>query len=75
MKNSLTTSDIRDLTNEGVEFGVDNRAVNELLNEAQEREEFEAWLDSRQDDVIAHMEAKWAKQDDPDTHLDALAEG
>ena len=38
MKNSLTTSDIRDLTNEGIEFGVDNRAVNELLNEAQERE-------------------------------------
>ena len=75
MKNSLTTSDIRDLTNEGIEFGVDNRAVNELLNEAQEREEIEAWLDSRQDDAIAHMEAKWAKQDDPDTHLDALAEG
>ena len=63
MKNSLTTSDIRDLTNEGIEFGVDNRAVNELLNEAQEREEFEAWLASRQD------------ADDPDTHLDALAEG
>ena len=39
-----------------------------------EREEVEAWLDSRQDDVIAHMEAKWAKQDDPDTHLDALEE-
>ena len=34
MKNSLTTSDIRDLTNEGIEFGVDNRAINELLHDA-----------------------------------------
>jgi len=75
MKNSLTTSDIRDLTNEGTEFGVDNRAVNELLNEAQEREEFEAWLDSRMDDARAHMDAKWAAQDEPDLRLDALTEG
>ena len=66
MKNSLTTSDIRDLTNEGTEFGVDNRAINELLNEAQEREEFEAWLDSRMDDARAHMDAKWAEQEEPD---------
>ena len=29
--NQLTTSEIRDLTSESVEFGVDNRAVNELL--------------------------------------------
>ena len=72
--NQLTPSDIRDLTNESVEFGVDNRAVNELLNEAQEREAFETWLDDRRGDAIAHMEAKWAKQEDPDTHLDALAE-
>jgi fibrillarin-like rRNA methylase len=75
MKNSLTTSDIRDLTNEGTEFGVDNRAVNELLNEAQEREAFEQWLDDRRGDAIAHMEAKWAKQEEPDLRLDALTEG
>ena len=75
MTNSLTTSDIRDLTNEGTEFGVDNRAINELLNEAQEREEFEAWLDSRMDDARAHMDAKWEKQEEPDLRLDALAEG
>ena len=75
MKNSLTTLDIRDLTNEGIEFGVDNRAVNELLNEAQEREEFETWLDSRMDDARAHMDAKWAAQDEPDLRLDALTEG
>ncbi|MHC4929895.1 MAG: hypothetical protein ACYTFU_09505 [Planctomycetota bacterium] len=54
---------------------MDNRAINELLNEAQEREEFEAWLDSRMDDARAHMDAKWAKQDEPDLHLDALTEG
>ena len=64
MKNSLTTSDIRDLTNEGTEFGVDNRAINELLHDAQEREEFEAWLDSRMDDARAHMDAKWAEQEE-----------
>ena len=75
MKNSLTTSDIRDLTNEGTEFGVDNRAINELLHDAQEREEFEAWLDSRMDDARAHMDAKWAEQEEPDLRLDALTEG
>ena len=75
MKNSLTTSDIRDLTNEGTEFGVDNRAINELLNEAQEREAFAAWLDARRGAAIAHMEAKWAKQEEPDLCLDALTEG
>ena len=73
MKNSLTTSDIRDLTNEGIEFGVDNRAVKELLNEAQEREEFEAWLDSRMDDARAHMDAKWRRR--WAWLLDALTEG
>ena len=73
--NQLTVSDIRDLTSESVEFGVDNREVNELLNEAQEREEFEAWLDSRMDDARAHMDAKWAKQEEPDLRLDALTEG
>jgi len=74
MKNSLTTSDIRDLTNEGTEFGVDNRAINELLNEAQEREEFEALLDSRMDDARAHFDAKWAKVEDADAYFDALVE-
>ncbi len=72
--NQLTVSDIRDLTSESVEFGVDNREINELLNEAQEREAFEAWLDDRRDDAIAHMEAKWAKAEDADAHLDALVE-
>ena len=56
-------------------FGVDNRAIDELLNEAREREEFEAWLDSRMDDARAHMDAKWAAQDEPDLRLDALTEG
>ena len=72
--NQLTPSDIRDLTNESVEFGVDNRAVNELLNEAQEREAFEAWLDDRHDDARAHMDAKWAEQEEPDLRLDSLTE-
>ena len=72
--NQLTVSDIRDLTSESVEFGVDNREVNQLLNEAQEREAFEAWLGDRRDDAIAHMEAKWAKAEDADAHLDALVE-
>ena len=78
MNNSLTTSDIRDLTNDGprefASLAADNRAINELLNDAQEREAFEAWLDDRRDDARAHMDAKWAEQEEPDLRLDALTE-
>ena len=78
MNNSLTTSDIRDLTNDGprefASLAADNRAINELLNDAQEREAFEAWLADRRDDARAHMDAKWAEQEEPDLRLDALTE-
>jgi hypothetical protein len=67
MKNSLTTSDIRDLTNDGPRefFSVDNREINELLNEAQEREAFEAWLDERLKESEASFEAKHGDDDLP----------
>ena len=78
MNKSLTSSDIRDLTNDGprefASLAADNRAINELLNDAQEREAFEAWLDDRRDDARAHMDAKWAEQEEPDLRLDALTE-
>ena len=78
MKNTLTSSDLRDLTNDGprayASLAGDNRAINELLNDAQEREAFEAWLDDRRDDSRAHMDAKWAAQEEPDLRLDALTE-
>ena len=61
MKNTLTTSDIRDLTNDGprayASLAGDNRAINELLNDAQEREAFEGWLDARAEEAIASQEA------------------
>ena len=69
MKNTLTTSDLRDLTNDGprefASLAADNRAINELLNDAQEREAFEGWLDARADEAIASQEAdaRWVMAD------------
>jgi len=73
MKNTLTPSDLRDLTNDGprayAPLAGDNRAVNELLNDAQEREAFEGWLDARAEEAIAAQEADAARLAN---HLDAL---
>jgi len=76
MKNTLTTSDLRDLTNDGprayASLAGDNRAINELLNDAQEREAFEGWLDARADESIASQEADAADAQRLANHLDAL---
>jgi len=76
MKNTLTTSDLRDLTNDGprayASLAGDNRAINELLNDAQEREAFEGWLDARADEAIAAQEADAADAQRLANHLDAL---
>jgi hypothetical protein len=76
MKNTLTTSDLRDLTNDGprayASLAGDNRAINELLNDAQEREAFEGWLDARADEAIASQEADAADAQRLANHLDAL---
>ena len=76
MKNTLTTSDLRDLTNDGprayASLAADNRAINELLNDAQEREAFEGWLDARADESIASQEADAADAQSLANHLDAL---
>jgi len=76
MKNTLTTSDLRDLTNDGprefASLAADNRAINELLNDAQEREAFEGWLDARADEAIASQEADAADAQRLANHLDAL---
>jgi Arc/MetJ-type ribon-helix-helix transcriptional regulator len=76
MKNTLTTSDLRDLTNDGprayASLAADNRAINELLNDAQEREAFEGWLDARADESIASQEADAADAQRLANHLDAL---
>ena len=76
MENTLTTSDLRDLTNDGprayASLAADNRAINELLNDAQEREAFEGWLDARADESIASQEADAADAQRLDNHLDAL---
>ncbi len=69
MKNTLTTSDLRDLTNDGprefASLAADNRAINELLNDAQEREAFEGWLDARAEEAITAQEAdaRWVMAD------------
>ena len=76
MKNTLTTSDLRDLTNDGprayASLAGDNRAINELLNDAQEREAFVGWLDARADEAIASQEADAADAQRLANHLDAL---
>ena len=76
MKNTLTTSDLRDLTNDGprayASLAGDNRAINELLNDAQEREAFEGWLDARADESIASQEADADDAQRLANHLDAL---
>jgi hypothetical protein len=76
MNKSLTSSDIRDLTNDGprayASLAGDNRAINELLNDAQEREAFEGWLDARADEAIASQEADAADAQRLANHLDAL---
>ena len=73
MNNTLTTSDIRDLTDDGprayASLAGDNRAINELLNDAQEREAFEGWLDARAVEAIASQEADAQRLAN---HLDAL---
>ena len=76
MNNTLTTSDLRDLTNDGprayASLAADNRAINELLNDAQEREAFEGWLDARADESIASQEADAADAQSLANHLDAF---
>ena len=76
MKNTLTSSDLRDLTNDGprayASLAGDNRAVNELLNDAQEREAFHVWLDARAEESIAAQEADAADAQRLANHLDAL---